>query len=118
VPLSCFGSQVEGINRALPVFVHVPSNVSGYPSNVSACGLCRYSVQAVGLAFAVTCATVFGAFFVAAFTKMDLTKAGGFLLAILFGVIAMSIIGIFWRNKYPFPLLVLPRCHVLYCTIW
>lgn len=60
----------------------------------------RYSVQAVGLALAVTCATVFGAFFVAAFTKLDLTKISGFLLAVLFGVLAMSIIGIFWRNKW------------------
>lgn len=57
-------------------------------------------MQAVGLALAVTCATVFGAFFVAAFTKLDLTKISGFLLAVLFGVIAMTIIGIFWRNKY------------------
>ena len=59
----------------------------------------RYSVEAIGLALAVTCATVFGAFFVAAFTKMDLTKIGGFLTAILFGVIALFIIGFFWRNK-------------------
>lgn len=59
----------------------------------------NYDVQAVGIALAVTAATVGGAFFVARFTKLDLTKYGGFLVAILIGVIVMSIIAIFWRNK-------------------
>ena len=59
----------------------------------------NYNVQAVGIALAVTAATVGGAFFVARFTKLDLTKYGGFLMAILIGVIVMSIIAIFWRNK-------------------
>jgi protein lifeguard len=62
----------------------------------------RYQAREVGVALAVTAATVFGAFFVAKFTKLDITGAGGFLLAILFGVIVMSIIGIFWRNKCVF----------------
>jgi FtsH-binding integral membrane protein len=59
----------------------------------------RYDVQAIGIALAVTTATVLGAFCVAAFTKLDLTKYGGFLTAILFGVIVMIILGIFWNNK-------------------
>ena len=69
----------------------------------------RYNVETVGIALAVTAATVCGAFFVAKFTKLDLTGAGGFLTAILFGVIVMSVIAIFWRNKC--------ACHALLpCT--
>jgi hypothetical protein len=69
---------------------------------MAACITARYDVREVGVALAVTAAAVFGAFFVAKFTKLDITGAGGFLLAILFGVIVMSIIGVFWRNKYAF----------------
>jgi FtsH-binding integral membrane protein len=66
---------------------------------MTACITARYNVREVGVALAITSATVFGAFFVARFTKLDLTGAGGFLLAIFFGVFVMSIIGAFWRNK-------------------
>ena len=58
----------------------------------------RYDVEAIGIAVAVTTATVVGAFCVAAFTPLDLTKYGGFLVAALFGVIVCSIIGAIWRG--------------------
>lgn len=59
-----------------------------------------YDVDTVGIALAVTAATVFGAFCVATFTKLDLTNKGGFLLACLFGVIVASLIGIFFQNTW------------------
>jgi hypothetical protein len=67
-------------------------------SVVAATTTARYHVRAIGLALAVTSGTVLGAFCVAAFTKLDLTRFGGFLFAVLMGVVVMSIVGVFWRN--------------------
>jgi FtsH-binding integral membrane protein len=72
---------------------------TGFFSVFAASVTARYDVVAIGIALAVTCAAVLGAFCVAAFTKLDLTRAGGFLMAILFAVIVMSILAIVWRNK-------------------
>ena len=75
----------------------------------------RSSNRAVGLSLAVTSATVFGAFIVAAFTKLDLTKFGGFLFAAFIGVIALAIIGIFWRNTCATPPSTLRS--ILHCAL-
>lgn len=63
------------------------------------CVTARYDVEVIAMALAATTAAVLGAWVVAAFTPLDLTNKGGILVAILFGVIAVSFIGIFWRSR-------------------
>lgn len=63
------------------------------------CITARYDVEVIAMALAATSAAVLGAWAVAAFTPFDLTNKGGILIAILFGVICVSFIGIFWRNR-------------------
>lgn len=75
----------------------------------------RYNVRAIGLALAVTSGTVLGAFCVAAFTKLDLTRFGGFLFAVLMGVIVMSIVGVFWRNTCAPPCCLHPGAVQVTC---
>jgi FtsH-binding integral membrane protein len=77
----------------------------------------RYKVEAIGIALAVTTATVLGAFCVAAFTKLDLTKYGGFFLAAFFGLLVMSLIAAFWRGPKCAPQSVAPAC-VLAISRW
>lgn len=63
------------------------------------CITARYDVEVIAMALAATCAAVLGAWFVAAFTPLDLTNKGGILISILFAVVCVSFIGLFWRNR-------------------
>eukprot|EP00892_Ulva_mutabilis_P010332 jgi/Ulvmu1/7671/UM038_0100.1 len=68
-------------------------------SVLTGCITARYDVEVVAMALAATSAAVLGAWVVAAFTPLDLTNKGGILVAILFGLICVSFIGLFWRSR-------------------
>eukprot|EP00884_Botryococcus_braunii_P021183 jgi/Botrbrau1/7749/Bobra.0159s0178.1 len=97
IALSCS----ESLRRKYPmnvIFLGLFTVVFGFQIGVITS---FWNTQAVMIAFLVTCGVVGLCAFIAFFTKLDLTKFGGFLAIAGFAFIIVIFIGIFWiRNNW------------------